>query len=142
MFKTDLQHAILLAGLTQLAIAASSLAIPKALRWREQTARLLPLTRQVFWTYASYIFGTNVAFGILSVLIPKALLDGSTLAVAVTSFIALYWTARVTLQLTVFDRSLVKGPLFRAADLLYTTAFAYLGVVYTVAALHNSGWSR
>ena len=63
MFKTELRTAVFLAGLTQIAIAASSLAIPRLLHWREETAGLVPLTRQVFWTYAGYIFATNLAFG-------------------------------------------------------------------------------
>ena len=46
---------IQLAGGIQLAIALASLAIPGQLGWREETRRLTPLTREVFWTYAAYI---------------------------------------------------------------------------------------
>src|SRR5271165_4968232 len=96
---------IFLAGVGQIVLAAGSLAIPRVLDWRADTARLRPLTRQVFWTYAAYIWTTNLSFGLLSALAPRALLDGSPLAAAVTGFIALYWSARLVVQFTYFDRS-------------------------------------
>jgi hypothetical protein len=130
------ESALILAGLAQLGIAASSLLIPRFLDWREETATLKPLTRQVFWTYSAYIFSINTAFGLLSLLAPHALLDGSTLARAVCGFIALYWTGRVTLQLVVYDRSVAsERPLFRFAEIAYVSAFAYLALVYAGAAI-------
>ncbi|HEV7763946.1 MAG TPA: hypothetical protein VGQ76_02990 [Thermoanaerobaculia bacterium] len=39
--------ALLLAGIAQLAIASTSVFIPKLLGWKEETALLKPLTRQV-----------------------------------------------------------------------------------------------
>lgn len=44
------------AGVGQLVLIVASLAIPRVLHWKEDTARLRPLTRQVFWTYALYIW--------------------------------------------------------------------------------------
>jgi len=129
----NIELAILLAGFTQLAIAFSSLLIPRILGWREETARLRPLTRQVFWTYAVYIWATNVAFGLVSVLAPGSLLDGSLLARSVAGFIALYWLGRVVVQFVVYDRSVAVKPLFRFAETAYLVAFAYLGVAYAIA---------
>ena len=82
-----LQIAILFAGIGQLAIVLGSLSIPHVLRWGDDVAKLRPLTRQVFWTYAGYIWGTNLCFGLISTLAPGWLLDGSPLAAAVTAFI-------------------------------------------------------
>jgi hypothetical protein len=126
---------IVLAGFGQLAIALASLAIPRVLRWREDLARLRPLTRQVFWTYAAYIWSTNVAFGLVSICAPENLLDGSTLARAVCAFIALYWGARLAIQLFWFDRrDAPSGVHVRLADVLLTTAFAAFTVIYGMAA--------
>ena len=130
-----LEIALILAGLAQSGIASSSVFIPRLLGWREETQRLRPLTRQVFWTYAVYILATNTAFGLLSLLAPRALIDGSTLARAVCSFIAAYWTSRLILQFAVFDRSVTVRPLFRFAEAMYVCAFAYLAVVYSTAAV-------
>ena len=130
------RNAIVLAGIAQLGIAASSVLIPRLLGWREETARLKPLTRQVFWTYASYILGFHVAFGLLSLLAPAALLDGSMLARTVCAFIAVYWLVRLTLQFTAFDRSVADGRLlFRFAEVAYVSAFAYLVLVYGASAV-------
>ena len=74
---------VFVAGVCQLALISVSLAIPRVLRWREDTAKLRPLTRQVFWTYAIYIWCTNLAFGLAS-LRPSWLLDRSPLATGVT----------------------------------------------------------
>lgn len=134
VFRT-IEVALLLAGLAQLGIASSSVFIPHLLGWREETARLRPLTRQVFWTYATYILGFHVAFGMLTLLAPQALLDGSTLARAVCAFIAVYWTVRLVLQFAVFDRSVAVRPLFRFAEAAYVSAFAYLALVYSAAAV-------
>ena len=60
------------AGATQLGIALSSLFLPKILDWKGQTARLDELTRHVFWTYACYIFGTNLFFAGVAMVAPAA----------------------------------------------------------------------
>jgi hypothetical protein len=121
---------VILAGVGQLALAAASLAIPRVLKWREDTARLAPLTRQVFWTYAGYIWATNVAFGLVSALAPEWLLDGSGLARAVAGFIAAYWGARVVVQLAFFSRHAPEGARFRAAEYALVALFVGLTAVY------------
>src|SRR5437867_12234384 len=102
---------LILAGLGQLGLALGSLALPGILHWRDDTAKLRPLTRQVFWTYAGYIWATNLSFGLLSTLAPDSLLDGSSLARAVCAFIALYWIARLVIQFAWFDRTDVPAGL-------------------------------
>jgi nitrate reductase gamma subunit len=140
MFKTLITPALLLAGAVQIGIALSSLAIPRVLGWRAETARLSPLTRQVFWTYAGYILGTNICFGVFALVAPRLLTDRSTLASALTGYIAVYWLVRVILQFTVFDRrTATTTPLLRAAEALYGTAFAYLALVYASATAFNVG---
>jgi len=131
---------IVLAGAGQLALAAASLAIPRILGWREETAKLQPLTRRVFWTYAVYIWSFNVAFGLLSVLAPERLLDGAPLAAAVCAFIALYWGARLVVQFAWFGRA--GGPAgirYRLAEAALVALFVYLTVVYTAAAWFAAG---
>jgi hypothetical protein len=61
-----LPRLVFVAGVGQLALVVASLAIPRVLGWRQQTARLRPLLRQVFWTYALYILCTNLCFGLVS----------------------------------------------------------------------------
>jgi hypothetical protein len=128
-----------LAGFGQIALALASLAIPGELRWREETGKLRPLLRRLFWVYGGYIFATNLAMGALSAAAPTALLDGSTLAAAVTGFIAVYWGARLAIQFLVFDRSgdVPQGARFRAAEAAMVALFAFLTAVYGGAFLEN-----
>lgn len=122
---------LILAGVGQLTLALGSLAIPLVLGWREHTAALPNLTRQVFWTYAGYIWTTNVSFGLLSSLAPGALLDGSLLARCVSGFIALYWGARVVIQFTYFDRSEApQGAIYTFGEAALVLLFVSLTAIY------------
>jgi hypothetical protein len=127
---------LIVAGLGQLALALGSLGLPRILRWSEDTRKLRPLTRQVFWTYAAYIWVTNVCFGVVSVLAPDRLLDGSPLARIVTGYITAYWGARLLVQLCYFDRSeRPPGAIYRAAEGMLVALFVFLTALYGSAAV-------
>lgn len=131
---------VLLAAIGQIVLIVASLAIPRVLGWRAETAKLRPLTRQVFWTYAAYIWATNLSFGLVS-LHPAWLLDGSPLAAGVTGFISVYWIGRVGIQFFYFDRGdAPSGPLVRLAEVGLVALFVYLAAVYSAATLFNLGW--
>ena len=116
----------------------ASLAIPKALGWREETQKLRPLIRQVFWTYAAYIWCFNLSFGLVSVFATDSLLDRSLLAGIVTAFIAVYWAARVAVQFAYFDRSdAPAGPVYTAAEVALVLLFVSLTGIYALAAWHD-----
>ena len=134
----SLESAVRLAGLGQLALALASTAIPYVLRWKTETAVLRPLLRQLFWIYAGYILGFHVAFGLVSLLAPGWLLDGSGLATAVAGFIATYWSVRLVLQFAYLDRSdAPKGPWFSAAEAALVSLFVFLSATYTAALVAN-----
>jgi hypothetical protein len=46
------------AGVAQLILFVASLAIPRWMNGKADLARVQPLTRQVFWTYAAYLWGS------------------------------------------------------------------------------------
>jgi len=56
----QLEELIRMAGIGQLLLAAASLAIPRVLGWKEELARLRPLTRQVF-LYVLYWWGRKTS---------------------------------------------------------------------------------
>ena len=131
---------VVAAGVGQLVLVAASLAIPRVLRWSEDLARLRPLTRQIFWTYAGYIWATNLAFGLVSACAPGWLLDRTPLTGAVCGFIATYWGARLVVQFAYFDRSdAPKGPLFAVGEAALVGLFVLLTVVYGSLALRAFG---
>jgi hypothetical protein len=125
---------IILAGLGQLVLAAASLSLPRMLHWREDTDKLRPLTREVFWTYAAYIWATNVAMGLLSILGPGWLLDRTPLARAVAGYITLYWGARLAIQFGWFGKNAPPGALYRLAEAALVALFLALTLTYGAVA--------
>jgi hypothetical protein len=127
---------LMLAGLGQLVLAVGSLTLPRILGWSEDTAKLRPLTRQVFWTYATYIWVTNICFGVVSTFAPDWLLDRSPLARVVTGYIMAYWGARVLVQVFYFDRSgAPPGAVYKLAEVALVGLFIFLTAVYGYAAV-------
>jgi hypothetical protein len=127
---------LILAGLGQLALAAGSLALPRILRWGDDTAKLRPLTRQVFWTYAAYIWVTNICFGLVSTFGAEWLLDRSPLARAVTGYIAVYWGSRLLVQFFYFDRSEAPpGAIYKLGEVALVGLLVYLTAVYGYVAI-------
>lgn len=138
MSQEFLLTAIVMAGIGQLVLAAASLAIPRVLGWRTELQKVRPLTRQVFWTYAGYIWSTNVAFGLVSTFAANSLLDGARLAACVTGFITLYWGARCVIQWCYFDRTDTPGGWHvRTAEFALNVLFVLLTATYGAASWWN-----
>jgi hypothetical protein len=131
MGHETLRWLLIAAGAGQVGLVFASLMIPKVLHWKEEMAKLRPLTRQVYWTYAAYILTINLSFGLLSLLAPHWLMDKSPLAGAVTAFISAYWGARVIIQFTYYDRSgAPPGAVFKLLEAALVLLFVYLSLVY------------
>jgi hypothetical protein len=127
-----------LAGLAQVALVAGSFAIPKVLNWKNELAKVQPLIKQMFWTYAAYILVINLSFGLLSLCDAKELVNGSVLALLITGFIALYWISRVLTQFLYFDRSnFPAGKWNKLAEVLLVMLFIFLSIIYSTALYIN-----
>lgn len=127
---------VALAGLAQLGLVLVGSRVPRVMRWDEELPRLGPANRRLFWVYGAFIVGANLGFGLLSLLHADALAEGRGLAGGLALFLALYWAARLAVQLLVF-----RGPgwpaearrpvvavgfsiLFLALTAVYAAAFA------------------
>lgn len=128
----DITTLIFLAGIGQICLVAGSLLIPKMLNWSEETNKMSPLLKQVFWTYAGYILVTNLSFGLLSIVSPSSLLEKSFLAQSVSLFIAIYWIARILIQFFYFDRSETpSGGIYVIGEVLLIGSFLFFSGVYS-----------
>lgn len=135
----DIHVLLRIAGAGQLALCAASLAIPRVLGWRAELEALTPMTRQVFWTYAAYVCGAHLAFGLVSVLAPDRLLDGSTLARAVCGFIAVWWGVRLLVVIFGCERrELPDRPFVRWAHTMLLVLFTSLAAGYGYIALASA----
>ncbi len=127
-----------IAGIAQLVLVTGSFAIPRVLNWHNELAKIQPLIKQMFWTYAAYILVINLCFGLLSLFDYKELLNGSTLALLITGFIAVYWISRILIQFFYFDRTnFPAGKWNRLAELLLVVLFIFLSMVYSLACYSN-----
>ena len=136
--QKSIQQYIYFAGLAQIALAIGSLTIPAILKWRSELAKVQPLIKQMFWTYAAYILVINLCFGLLSLFDYKDITNGSTLAMLVTGFIAAYWISRVLIQFLYFDRaSFPQGIGNTIGEIVLVALFIFLSTVYSVAFYFN-----
>jgi len=139
MFKsTTAETLLILGGIGHLALAFSSLAIPRLLGWQEELQALRPLTRRVFRTYSFYIFGIHLWFATLSIVAAGPLAAGGLLSRLITGFISLYWAVRIVVQFGVYDRSVRRERLlFRVGEVCYVVLFAALTLIYGFVAIRG-----
>jgi hypothetical protein len=127
-----------LAGTAQIAIAIAALGIPKILDWRGKLTGVHPFLRKLFWVYSAYIVAVIAGFGALSLICACDLTNGSNLSRYVCGFIALFWLARLIIQLFVFDTGTLA--ISRWIKLGYhglTVSFVYLAATYGSIAIEG-----
>ena len=126
---------ILAAGLVQLAIAAANIWVPGKLNARENLSRVSPMLRNVFIVHWVYIVFVLVIFSLLCIFFAPELASGTPLGRFLSGSMALFWLARVVIQLCYYDAAVRRQN--RLADVAFLLAVLYLGSVFTAAAL---GW--
>jgi hypothetical protein len=132
----QVESLIFLGGVLHFGILLASAMTPNVLDWRRELAKLEPLSRQLVWVHGAFIVLVIVAFGVLAVGFSADLADGSALARVVCAFIGLFWAARLFVQFFVFDaRSHLTTAFLKAGYHGLTVVFAYLAVVFTIAAM-------
>lgn len=126
------------AGISQLCLTLGSLAIPRCLQWSERTANLIPLIRQMFFTYALYVFASHLFFGIITLSFADELLKGTPLANALLIFMGSWWVGRLVCQFFFFDRSgIPDSPFNKGAEFILVTMFFGLVTVYWTTLIWN-----
>jgi hypothetical protein len=109
-------------------------ALPRALGWREDLAQVSLLNRQVGTVHVFFIGLTCVLLGALPLLMPEELLGRDRLPGAVLVVEAIFWGARLLVQLAVFDRSLWLGDRRRTlAHVAFSALWAYVTGVFVWA---------
>src|SRR5262245_18072646 len=127
---------IFLGGLAHFGILIASYKAPQMLDWNNALAPLQKFNRQVIWTHGAYLAFIAASFGLVSVIAPHLLADGSPLARVVCGCIAVFWSGRLLLQWFVYDpREYVNTPLLRLGYNSLTVIFVFVTAVYTWAAI-------
>jgi len=134
--------ALWFAGLGHFCILGASLQVPFRLGWKQDLAKLAPLNRKLMWTYGAFTVMTIVAFGLLTLTLHTELVRGDRAALALATFIGVYWAARVLVDCCYFRHSdWPRGPQFVLGHVLLTSLFValagtYLGLVVWHTWLH------
>jgi hypothetical protein len=131
-----LHNALLLAGFGHFVILTASALVPKVLDWKTVLKPLPPFLRTLFWVYGVFIVLTIISFGTLTLLHADAMARGEPVARSVAAVIAVFWGARLIVQLFVFDASpYLTNAWLKLGDHVLTVAFLFLTATYTIAAL-------
>jgi hypothetical protein len=143
MMKELLEIGLLIAGYSLVALCVGSFWIPKALGWKEKLAGLTPLMRELWWTYSIYVWSSHVFFAVMSLGFSEFLMGGSGAAMALCTFILLWWSVRVWLQFFGFDfREIENTVANRIAKFVLTLLFIGLVVLYAGLLFWNAGGLR
>ena len=127
---------IFAAGLLHFGILVASALTPRVLDWRRELGKLQPLTRHLVWVHGAFIVLTIVGFGTVATLNATALASGSTLARSICAFIAVFWLARLGIQVFVFDaRPYLTSAFLKLGYHGLTVVFSTLVLVFTWSAL-------
>jgi hypothetical protein len=132
----NLQTLLLIAGILHFAILIASALVPRVLDWRANLALLHPFLRRLFWVYGVFIVLVIIGFGTLTLLDSGAMAAGEPVARSLTGLIAIFWFARLLVQLFVFDcRAFLTNTLLRTGYHCLTLLFIYFTAIYGWAAL-------
>ena len=106
--------------------------------WYTDVKQLKPLNQEIAKTYGRYIVGLNFSFGMIAILLPTELMNGSPLALALTSLIAAYWIGKVATQFAYYPMyEIPKEALFKWGGYGMNTLFGFFAVLYFILVLHN-----
>ena len=133
---STLEVLLRVAGLLHFAILSASVLVPRVLDWRGNLALLHPFLRRLFWVYGVFIVLVIIAFGTLTLLHAGALAAGEPVARSLAAFIAVFWGARLAVQLFVFDcRPFLNSWFLKVGYHGLTLTFVFLTAVYAWAAI-------
>ena len=132
----NLETYLKIAGLLHFGVLIGSACVPRGLNWRENLAALHPFLRQLFWVYGLFIVLVIISFGTLTSMHSGAMVAGVPVARSPCAFIAVFWLARLVVQLFVFDaRPFLTNWFYKIGYQGLTIVFTYFVAVYGYAAL-------
>jgi hypothetical protein len=121
-------------GVLMFALFLLNFAVWKHYQWGEEIKRLTLLTRQVFIVHSFFIMLSILAFGVVSLMYPQALLEPSLLGRLVLAFLTMFWGCRFLMQQFVYDRALWRGKRFETfIHMTFSGVWLYFTIVYAAA---------
>jgi hypothetical protein len=106
--------------------------------WYNDVKQLKTLNQEIAKTYGRYIQGLNFSFGLIALLLPTDLKNGTALAVAITGLIAAYWVGKVATQIAYYPMyQIPQQTIFKVGSYCMNVLFVLFATVYTGLLIHN-----
>ncbi|QXP61405.1 hypothetical protein [Olleya sp. HaHaR_3_96] len=100
--------------------------------WYNDVKQLKPLNQEIAKTYGRYIQGLNFSFGLIAILIPTDLKNGTHLAITLTGLIAAYWVGKVATQIAYYPMyDIPQKTIFKIGSYFMNTLFVTFAIIYT-----------
>jgi hypothetical protein len=120
-----------LVGAAHFVILVASFQVPYRLEWKRDLQQLIPFNRKLLWVQGGFTVLTIIAFGTLTLILHAEMLRGDRSALALVSFIGIYWTARIIVDGIYFSHAdWPKGQVFVVGHFLLTLLFCSLAASY------------
>jgi hypothetical protein len=133
--KIDLSLLLQIAGVLHIGLICAGLLMPRVVRMHWHLYLLPPFIRQLFWVYYTFIALCLLSFSIITIAFADTLAAGGSLARALCTFLAVFWTLRLIVGTFVFDMEpYLTTRYHRVGYHALNIVFAYLPVVYVLAA--------
>ena len=116
-----------LAGVGHFCVLFASFQVPSRLCWKEDLAKLTPFNRKLMWVHGAFAVLTIIAFGTLTLALHDEMLRGDRAALAIATFIGIYWALRVLVDIFYYDhKDWPKGSVFILGHVLLISLFVCL----------------
>ncbi len=129
----DLALHLKFTGAILIFLGVSHALFDKRFHWDEETAKMSPLNRQIFYVHNFFIALICAMMGALALLGTRALLEPTLAGNWLCGGLTLFWGCRLVFQFAVYDSQLWRGKifettihyLFAAGWLYFTSVFAW-----------------
>ena len=119
------------AGAAHFVILSASFQVPYRLAWKRDLQQLMPFNRKLLWVQGGFTVLTIIAFGTLTLVLHRELVQVDRAALGLAAFIGIYWTTRILVDATYFSHAdWPKGTAFVVGHVLLTLLFSVLAASY------------
>ncbi|ALM07983.1 hypothetical protein SB49_09360 [Sediminicola sp. YIK13] len=110
----------------------------KVFDWYNDVKQLKPLNQEIVKTYGRYIQGLNFSFGLIAILLPSDLKNGTNLAIALTGLIGAYWVGKVATQFAYYPMyQIPQKTIFKIGSYGMNFLFVFFASIYTLLFIMN-----
>ena len=122
-------------GGLQMGLALLHAVFPRYFRWKEESAALGLLTRQILYVHTFFIALTVFLMGLLCVTSAADLIH-TPLGRRICLGLALFWGIRLVIQFFGYSSKLWRGKVFETiAHIAFTLFWAWLAALFLIAAM-------